>query len=324
MNDKRKADRNFTILQKKYEKLVQLPAITKFDGPTELFPELQKFNKSQVEFPHQGNARVILGEGTFARVVLGYLRPLSCLVAVKQLKPTPNSDHMRAAKNSLMNEAKVSALLTESNSGVFLYGIVSETEAVYQLLNLPPFNSTVSLKDGRSVCVSFNPATLHRFMRSAGAKDLLQAKDWLNLCKDLCDGLQQLHFHGITHNDIKTNNVLVEVPLAGVQNSVTIGVCRPVAKLSDFGLATSVSKKIRWRVSKVKEFYAPELRRSTPGLLSKRSDAYSLGYVFSKIHKCCSVKLLGDLAQQLMATNPSDRREIGQVNNDLTAALLKL
>ncbi len=109
------------------------------ESPVELFPELPKVACSQVKFPQNSEGKeIVLGSGTFGEVVLGYFRPLGCLVAVKRLKSGQDVSRREKGVASIMKEAKVAALLNVTFHGPHLFGILSETEAFEQLLTLPP------------------------------------------------------------------------------------------------------------------------------------------------------------------------------------------
>ncbi len=224
------------------------------------------------------------------------------------------------AAASLINEAKVCALLNSSGGAPHFFGIISEREAIYQLLTLPPAVTSVRLGDGRRCRVSLRSATLDHLLKDKVGKQMT-AHDWLFVCKDVCVAVQQLHFHKMLHNDIKTNNVMVELPLAmldatmkkGQWPLVQVGVDRPMGKLADFGMVTSISKDCRWRVSSNKHFYAPELRGEKSGLLSKASDAWSLGCLFAKMAETLDLKAIHDVVPMLMKDSPADRSSISIV-----------
>ncbi len=93
---------------------------------------MQKLSISQVELIRSKDGSYLeLGSGTFAHTVLGFFHPLSCFVAVKRL-----NSKQSGAKLGLINEAKVSTLLNCVGGAPYIFGVRSESEAVYELLTV--------------------------------------------------------------------------------------------------------------------------------------------------------------------------------------------
>ncbi|ESP01133.1 hypothetical protein LOTGIDRAFT_172762 [Lottia gigantea] len=100
---------------------------------------------------------------------------------------------------------------------------------------------------------------------------------WIIICKNICKSLFQIHCNHILFNDLKSDNILVDL------NTLDI-------RFIDFGMAT-FRKGMRFEgcSGSLGEylFYAPEVREgcfSTP-----QSDIYSLGFLFKQIIKRANV-----------------------------------
>ncbi|EAR92961.2 cyclin-dependent kinase-like Serine/Threonine kinase family protein (macronuclear) [Tetrahymena thermophila SB210] len=185
----------------------------------------------------------ILGKGTFGTVVLGHNKNTGEIVAVKLIE----TQYDRKQKyKSIIDEVKILKQMRHKNI-VRYYGI-QEHKA----------------KDHIGiVCEYVSGGSLWRLIQKFGkfSEPLIR-----KYTTDILYGLQYLHYHGITHRDIKGANILVD----------SDGVC----KLADFGLAKSISQEIDEGQLKLPQgtpnWMAPEVCRS--GTCNSRfSDIWSLG-----------------------------------------------
>ncbi len=99
----------------------------------------------------------------------------------------------------------------------------------------------------------------------------LTTSDICSILVDICLALDYVHAYGIIHQDIKPTNVLLQ--------SCTRGA--PVAKLSDFGLASARMAAGGSQLSGTLEYFAPELVRG--GVVDHRADLYSLGVTLYEV-----------------------------------------
>ncbi|XP_024537567.1 uncharacterized protein LOC9649960 [Selaginella moellendorffii] len=115
------------------------------------------------------------------------------------------------------------------------------------------------------------------------------------IARDLCGGLCSLHGRGIAHEDVKSDNVLLDFGLR--------------AKLCDFGTARQMGDNDFGEVLGTPAFMAPEKRAAPPGSMYHRlaSDIYSLGLVLQE--------LLGDveIVIQCLASCPLERPSCDEV-----------
>ena len=107
----------------------------------------------------------------------------------------------------------------------------------------------------------FPGKTLGELIASRGR---LERDDYLDMLRQICDGLEAAHAAGVVHRDLKPGNVIV-----GERRSV---------KLIDFGLATSELRSgmtMTGQILGTPNYMSPEQVRGRP--VDARSDIYSLG-----------------------------------------------
>lgn len=129
----------------------------------------------------------------------------------------------------------------------------------------------------------------------------------------VCRAVKGLHARGVAHNDIKTNNVVVQELPGG----------RLAACLIDLGNSELLGKAIfeagalRWEEHR---FLAPELVAGGPGTTA--SDVFSLGHMMASLARLLKPpseagQLLGRLGAKATACYPAQRPPL----QELTAAL---
>ncbi|ESP01142.1 hypothetical protein LOTGIDRAFT_172771 [Lottia gigantea] len=124
---------------------------------------------------------------------------------------------------------------------------------------------------------------------------------WIIICKNICKSLFQIHCNHILFNDLKSDNILVDL------NTLDI-------RFIDFGMAT-FRKGMRFEgcSGSLGEclFYAPEVREgcfSTP-----QSDIYSLGFLFKQIIKRANVYQLFPLYNSCTKIQAIDRPTLPEI-----------
>lgn len=133
----------------------------------------------------------------------------------------------------------------------------------------------------------------------------------------VCTTVAALHQRRITHNDIKSNNVVVR---QGSDGSLT-------ACLIDLGNSSYVGQaifprgKLRWEEHR---FLAPELVAGDPS--STASDVFSLGHMMASFAKCFNHhskvgQLLGRLGALATAKCPDQRPPLRELITSLEGAL---
>lgn len=132
--------------------------------------------------------------------------------------------------------------------------------------------------------------------------------NWANVLCGLCNGIKYIHETSkILHNDIKTNNVVLD------------GTCLAEAEavLIDFGKATEqISPKVYDTPADTKKYkhLAPELGQKN-GKQSKESDMYSLGFLIRTLkYKFPSFpQMFVNVYRSCMHTTPSLRPAVGDL-----------
>ncbi|KAJ1964784.1 hypothetical protein GGI12_001190 [Dipsacomyces acuminosporus] len=98
------------------------------------------------------------------------------------------------------------------------------------------------------------------------------------LFKQICSAVRYLHSNGVTHRDIKLDNILIKLTPTGLISSV---------KIADFGLARAVGDGDLMRtICGTPSYLAPEIicRSSTSTPYSKSVDIWALGVVLYALH----------------------------------------
>lgn len=169
-----------------------------------------------------------LGEGGFGRVFKGRDQQLQRDVAIKILP----------ANNLSLLEGQVVAGIDHPNI-VGIYDIIAAHQSHYLIME---YVEGASLLDQH-----------------------LSLNDILELAIQVCDGLDYLHHHGLTHQDIKPQNIL--------RNPLT-GVC----KITDFGVIAR-AKNGEQAIIGTPRYIAPEQRKGQ--FFDQRADIYSLAQVIN-------------------------------------------
>ena len=143
---------------------------------------------------------------------------------------------------------------------------------------------------------------------------VLYNKHWLELCYQLAINLEKMHDKGILHNDIKTDNILVELNPNGVR-----------IYFIDFGQATFRSGGVLHfdegdDSDDTDDYLAPEVRsglRSSP-----KSDIYSLGVIFADIaDEFC--ECIGELADDMCEEEPAKRPTLEEVSEIIEELIME-
>lgn len=129
-----------------------------------------------------------LGSGSFGNCYLAYYRDV--VVAVKEYKKGKCSlDYL---KREVRHEAKMINQLDDHRGVPLLFGIVTKSEP---LLLITKFHG-----------MKQKSYTLYALIK----KKKLEKPTWVIILKNLVDALDHIHSCGILHNDLKSNNVVLE------------------------------------------------------------------------------------------------------------------
>lgn len=137
----------------------------------------------------------------------------------------------------------------------------------------------------------------------------------LRVLRDLCSVLVHIHHRRLCHNDIKVNNVMVEVGGGGSMLIVT---------LIDYGLMSPYGRyPFRGvRKGKIKPFYDPELMRQERPC-SEATDMYSMGYLIRSMLLCLPTTRKNLLRVCARAQGPASQRPTFSELEDVFKKMLK-
>lgn len=104
-----------------------------------------------------------------------------------------------------------------------------------------------------------------------------------SICRDICEGLNQIHKKNFIHRDLKPDNILIHENLLPDGSAPKDRTQRYVAKITDFGLSAEVHANVFNGQSNINEvmgtilFMAPE--QATGQRYGKRIDMWALGII---------------------------------------------
>lgn len=232
-----------------------------------------------------------LGCGTFGVCYLAYYRNIT--VAVKEYRMKSKS--VDEVKRALLHEARMINHLGDHRNVPLLFGAVTKGE---KLQLITQFHG----EKGESVTLS-----------KAFKKKKLDKPQWLDILKRICEGLSHVHNRQILHNDLKSNNVLLEKQMESQWNPVII----------DFGKARFITdpKPIMSLTASSQESYkrryphiAPEIVAGS-GRQSVSSDVFSLGKILLEILNSLPTATATSLkiSKRAILDNPGKRPSIDQI-----------
>lgn len=190
----------------------------------------------------------LLGEGTYGKVFQIQLTDVDYPICLKLAKGIRRREHN-------LKECEVLACL-------------QDVKGVPRVLG-------ISLQPDAFIMTMHGHCTLAKCVRLRGR--LPSEKIMLRVLQDLSDVLAKIHQRGFCHNDVKLNNVMVEM---GSKRSFTV-------TLIDYGLMSRYGCYPFGcaRRTTLKPFYDPELMRREK-TCSEATDMYSMGYLIRLILFC--------------------------------------
>ncbi|GJM09193.1 MAG: hypothetical protein DHS20C11_14690 [Lysobacteraceae bacterium] len=236
-----------------------------------------------------------IGEGGFAKVYRAYDPHLERDVALKLIQPNRS---LLVDTQAYAHEAKRLARVRHPNV-LAIHG-VAEHDGLAGIWT--------DLVDG---------PTMEGAISSAGPLD---APSFLVVAQQLAGALAAIHSAGLTHGDIKPNNVLIDDTHGAI--------------LADFGAAAEVSESGESTVLQATSAYmAPEML--TSGCATEKSDIYALGWLYCYVRTGISPaadedldkarpwsavrdKAIGKLIKSMLNPDPAARPSIAEVVNALT------
>lgn len=229
-----------------------------------------------------------LGQGGMGIVYHAHDALLDREVAVKLLTDSSNTRMGSEGRARLLHEAQSAARLNHPN-------IVSIFDAGDQ--------------DGESYIVMelIQGHSLHTHRPQT-------IPEILAVGRQICAGLEHAHSHGVIHRDLKPENILVTD--------------RGVAKLTDFGLARSVTSRLTLdgMIVGTVLYLAPEAALRQP--FDGRSDLYSLGVILYELAAGCLPFTANDplavISQHLYAPVTPPRVHRPEIPADLDRLIVRL
>ena len=233
-----------------------------------------------------------IGSGTYGDCFLAEYRGIK--VVIKEMKRRDKSiKESERCKKEVIHEANVLNSLGDNEGLPLLLGVCTETE-LYSLVIQFYGRGEESL-------------TLHKAIKVK----MLTKTSTVDTFVRICNTLEFIHTKGYLHNDLKTNNVLLERGIDGFcPIIIDFGKSRPIAKSVQSG---------QRRLSSA-DYIAPEVGNGLKETTA--SDVYSLGKMLDRAVYRRSFELL--FARIIRkTTNPShlERPSVGEIINQLKKLL---
>lgn len=219
-----------------------------------------------------------VGNGSFGTCYLAHYRNIK--VAVKEMRKRNNSlTEKERCRLEVLHEAKVLYALGDHPSSPLLLGICSVKEPYCLVLQ---FHGTEK-----------ENLTLEKAVN----RKLLKKSQVIQVFRDICSVLQYVHGKGYLHNDIKSNNVLLQ-PFGESEY-------QPV--LIDFGKSKLIEQGERRSRSKVSASYlAPEVVKGNRETIA--SDVYSFGKMLQlAVSRRSFRKSFENLVARITSISPNER-----------------
>ncbi|XP_041453396.1 probable serine/threonine-protein kinase DDB_G0281745 [Lytechinus variegatus] len=241
----------------------------------------------------------ILGKGTYGMVYLGRYAKDGQNIAIK--KPTlPSSycgdlvkEERHLMKGRAVKESLLQQLLSGSTYFPKILGMVTIDEDMCTVMDFIGDRAT-----GKTYPLY---QALTRFMPNPR----LDVSNLFKVCQDIIKGIMELHERGFLHNDLKSNNVLLEKRSQ-----------RWHAVIIDLGLVSTIAyanqkrfseeKKAEYRAGKGCYFLAPEVVLYGERY-SVASDIFSFGVLLKSIAKKIEVEEVQVLADSCSKQDPLER-----------------
>lgn len=183
-----------------------------------------------------------IGSGTFGNVFLAKYWGIKTVV--KEMKKGDVSrEETERCKREVLHEAKILGSLGDHPNLPFLFGVLTEREPYAIVIQ---FLGTVE-----------ESLTLQKVVH----KRMLNKKSTANVFKEIAETFEHIHSRGIVHNDLKSNNVIIQRSHENYQPIIDFGKSEEIRKL-----------KVCRRTA---DYLAPEVREGKKQ--SPASDIFSFG-----------------------------------------------
>ncbi|XP_041454001.1 probable serine/threonine-protein kinase DDB_G0281745 isoform X1 [Lytechinus variegatus] len=253
-----------------------------------------------------------IGRGTYGRVLLGRHIQTKRALAIKQSCRSQNHH----ASNEMVNESN-DAISARVQKEAVVHLLLSDSQY------FPRFLGTLDLDNDPCLAIEFVGNQKSGTAFSLLEPPPLSVANGLDIAEDVVRGMMELHDQGLLHNDLKTDNVLLEKRGHSYH-----------AVIIDFGMVSTISSPLRMtelpeelKVAYIHgeegDYVAPEVvlhGQST----SISSDVFSVGKILEDITKvvedrCPLLKDLTSLAIKCMKRNPQSRSDLPFVLDHITS-----
>ena len=214
-----------------------------------------------------------MSSGVFGVVGLGFIPSIQQRVGVKIFSE-------KLTQTEILAETKIALEMSGHPNFAYVFGIIEPNKLLMEYI------------DGETL--------------SEIVKNKVLVQHWKGVCLDLVRALQNLHNHGILHNDLHSRNIIL-------RNYKYV-------KIIDFGKATLVDDPVVYNIRKgslkhkryntYHRHLAHELRNIPGSSVTCHSDIYSLGYNFRVIAQHVRSEKLTVISTTMLAEKPTDRPEL--------------
>lgn len=228
-----------------------------------------------------------IGSGTFGTVYLAEYRGMK--TAVKEIKKRKNThEETERCRREVLHEARILQSLGEHQNIPFLFGICTKMEPFCLVLQFYGIG-------GKST-------TLHEALKNRRLKKNSTARVFY----EIAETLKYMHNKSILHNDLKTNNVLMQQGNSGELHPILI----------DFGKSRAIAKAKGYRRGDV-DYLAPEVKAGKRE--STQSDIFSFGKMLEAAVRGRSfLPAFSELITSTTAVDASKRPSVIEVAQELT------
>ena len=226
-----------------------------------------------------------IGSGTFGAVFLAEYRGIK--TAVKEMKKRNDSpEETERCRREVLHEAQILQSLGDHPNLPLLFGACTTIEPFCLVLQFHGIG-------GKST-------TLHEAVK----KRLLKRNSTARIFYEIVETLKYMHDQGFLHNDLKSNNVLIQ------QRS---GELHPV--LIDFGKSRAIAEAKGYRRGDL-DYLAPEVKAGEKE--STRSDIFSFGKMLgTAVEGRSFLPKFSELIASTTAVDASDRPLASEVSSEL-------
>ncbi|XP_072173902.1 uncharacterized protein [Diadema setosum] len=241
---------------------------------------------------------LVIGRGAFARVSLMHYVPSGLPVAVK-------IQDRKSQRSLLSDDEQTNKIMTRSLKETVMHYVMSG------FASFPAMHGVVQLEENLGMVLEFigDKSTGKTYPLCdvlAWNRPRLTQLEWIDIALDVVNGIVALHEKGLLHNDLKSNNILLQE-------------CsdRWRAFIIDFGHGSTVVMPLRLPAFSLREeeeycqgllyqHLAPEIARNQQAT-SVHSDVYSLGIVLRDIARVAADHDIKVVAEMCTRARPYRR-----------------